>query len=83
MSPLGPLTQRLVQGLLEENLITPLDDASLMSEAGELLWPLYGIGQVIIFCSCGFYVFFLSFFFVALVSAVGDWMSHDVALERI
>ena len=25
-----------MQGLLEENLITPLDDASLMSEAGEL-----------------------------------------------
>jgi len=73
-----------VQGLLEENLITPLDDASLMSEAGELLWPLYGIRQVIIFRSCGFCVILsFFFFFLTLVSAVGDWMSHDVALERI
>jgi len=41
VSPFGPLTQRLVQGLLEENLITPLDDASLMSEAGELSQLLF------------------------------------------
>ena len=34
-SPFGPLTQRLVQGLLEENLIAPLDDTCLMSEAGQ------------------------------------------------
>jgi len=52
-SPFGPLTQRLVQGLLEENLITPLDDASLMSEAGEVfqllpsvMWPWDVLGTV-------------------------------------
>ena len=34
---------------------------------------LYGIGQTIIFSSCGFF-FFLSFF-PRLISAVADWMS--------
>ena len=41
-----------------------------------LLWPPYGIGQVIIFLSCVF--FFLSIFpfcFPRLISAVADWMS--------
>jgi len=33
---------------------------------------LYGIGQTIIFLSCGF---FLSFFFPRLISAAADWMS--------
>jgi len=34
-----------------------------------LLWSPYGIGQTIIFSSCGF------FFFLRLISAVADWMS--------
>ena len=41
------------------------------------LWPPYGIGQAIIFSSCGFFssfFFFLSFF-SRLISAVADWMS--------
>jgi len=50
-----------------------------------LLWLPYGIGQAIIFSSCGY--FFLSFFFLLfprLILAVRDWMStHDVALVRI
>jgi hypothetical protein len=33
-SPFGPLTQRLIQGLMEESLVTPLDDASVLSDAG-------------------------------------------------
>jgi len=43
-----------------------------------LLWSPYGIGQTIIFSSCGFFFFFsffLSFFFPRLISAVADWMS--------
>ena len=32
-SPFGPLTQRLVSALIEENIMTPLDDAT-MAEAG-------------------------------------------------
>jgi len=40
----------------------------------QFLWPPYGIGQAIIFSSCG-YFFFLSSFFPRLISAVGDWMS--------
>jgi len=36
------------------------------------LWSPYGIGQTIIFSSCGF---FLSSFFARLISAVADWMS--------
>ncbi|KAI0237724.1 Transcriptional adapter 3-B [Lamellibrachia satsuma] len=32
MSPFGPLTQRLVQALIEENIMTPLDDTA-MTEA--------------------------------------------------
>ena len=56
-----------------------------------LLWPSCGIGQAIIFSSCGFF-FFLSFFFLffpRIISAIGDWMSiilpqstHGVALVR-
>jgi len=38
-----------------------------------LLWPLYGIGQAVVFSCCGFYL--LSSFFPRLISAVGDWMS--------
>lgn len=33
-SPFGPLTQRLVSALIEENIMTPLED-STMSEAGK------------------------------------------------
>jgi len=44
-----------------------------------ILWSPYGIGQAIIFLSCGFYLsFFLSFYlssFPCLISAVTDWMS--------
>jgi len=36
-----------------------------------LLWPLYVIGQAIIFLPCGF---FLSYFFPCLISAVADWI---------
>lgn len=32
-SPFGLLTQRLVQGLLEENIIAPLDDVTMISES--------------------------------------------------
>jgi len=35
----------------------------------------YGIGQAIIFSSCGFFFFFLSAFFPRLISAIADWMS--------
>jgi len=34
----------------------------------------YGIGQAIIFLPCGFFFFYLSFFFPRLISAVADWM---------
>ena len=35
-SPFGPLTQRLVQALIEENIMTPLDDTSISeAEAAE------------------------------------------------
>jgi len=34
-SPFGPLTQRLVQALIEENVMAPLDDTPI-SEAGVL-----------------------------------------------
>ena len=40
-----------------------------------LLGSPYGIGQTIIFSSCGFFFFYLSFFFPRLISAVADWMS--------
>ena len=42
-----------------------------------LLWSPYVIGQTIIFSSCFFLYFFLSFFFLfhRLISAVRDWMS--------
>jgi len=41
------------------------------------LWSPYGIGQTIIYSSCGvfFFFFFLSSFFPRLISAVADWMS--------
>ena len=42
------------------------------------LRPPYGIGQVIIFLPCGFYllsIFYFPFFFPRLISAVADWMS--------
>ncbi|ELT93657.1 hypothetical protein CAPTEDRAFT_174003 [Capitella teleta] len=35
-SPFGPLTQRLVQALMEENIMTPIDDSTI-SEAGFVL----------------------------------------------
>jgi len=37
-SPFGLLTQRLIQGLLEENIATSLDDATMISEAGTFLF---------------------------------------------
>ena len=39
-----------------------------------LLWSPYGIGQTIIFSSCGFF-FLLLLLFPLLISAVADWMS--------
>ena len=33
-SPFGPLTQRLVCALIEENIMTPLDDTS-MADSGK------------------------------------------------
>jgi len=39
--------------------------------AHDYLWSPYGIGQTIIFLSCGFF----QSFFPRLISAVGDWMS--------
>ncbi|XP_013403750.1 transcriptional adapter 3 [Lingula anatina] len=33
-SPFGPLTQRLVQALMEENIMTPIDDSSMSDIAG-------------------------------------------------
>ena len=56
----------------------------LQIDCMQFLWPPYGIGQAIIFSSCGFFYllsssfFFLlpsSFFFPRLISAVADWMS--------
>jgi len=40
-----------------------------------LLWSPYGIGQTIIFSSCGYFCLLSSSFFPRLISAVGDWMS--------
>jgi len=40
-----------------------------------LLWPPYGIGQAIIFSSCGFLFLSYFFFFPRLFLAVADWMS--------
>jgi len=41
------------------------------------LWPPYGIGQVIIFLPCGYFLLLLlsSIFFPRLISAAADWMS--------
>ena len=40
------------------------------------LWPLYVIGQAIIFLPCGFFLLILSFYlFPRLISAAADWMS--------
>jgi len=39
----------------------------------KLLWSPYGIGQTIIFSSCGFFFFFF-LLFSRLISAVGDWL---------
>ena len=39
------------------------------------LWSPYGIGQTIIFSSCGFFFLLLFFFFPRLISAAADWMS--------
>jgi len=39
------------------------------------LWPSYGIGQVIIFLPCGFFLSSSFFFFPRLISAVTDRMS--------
>ena len=46
----------------------------LIHQAGFLLWLPYGIGQTIIFSSCGFF-FYLSLF-SCLISAATDWMSR-------
>ena len=43
-----------------------------------LSWSPYGIGQTIIFSSCGFFFFLLSFF-PRLISAVAEWMSAILA----
>jgi len=42
-----------------------------------LLWSLYGIGQTIIFSSCGFFlsIYLSSSFFRRLISAAAHWMS--------
>jgi len=51
------------------------------------LWPPYGIGQAIIFSSCGF--FYLSSFFFSLPNLSGRRLdvchtsTHGVALVRI
>ena len=36
-SPFGPLTQRLVAALIEENIMTPLDDSSELEKGNYLL----------------------------------------------
>jgi len=48
---------------------TNFQKMSFSSNLFPFLWPLYGIGQAIIFSSCGF------FFFPHLFSAIADWMS--------
>ena len=50
-SPFGPLTQRLVQALIEENIMTPIDDG--ISEAGSLIITLipYFLSIVLHVCS--------------------------------
>jgi len=40
----------------------------------QFLWPHYGIGQAIMFSSCGFFFFISSSFFPRLISAIGDWL---------
>jgi transcriptional adapter 3 len=42
-SPFGPLTQRLVSALIEENIMTPVDDASIteITGKGRKLFYLY------------------------------------------
>ena len=56
----------------------------------QFLWPLYVIGQAIIFLPCGFYLLLSIFcFFPRLISAAAECMdvyhtsTHDVALLRI
>jgi len=41
----------------------------------------YGIGQLIIFSSCGF--FFLFLLFLRIISVVADWMSTEVRCESL
>ena len=38
-SPFGPLTQRLVSALIEENIMAPLDDGNI-TEAGKSMYYL-------------------------------------------
>ena len=78
MSAVTPINRDVPKDL--EGFIPPKCQALYLKWT--FLWSPYGIGQSIIFSSCGFFFFFFLllsssffFFFPRLISAVADWMS--------
>ena len=92
---LRALDVRSLRQLYSSAASVPCEKAKYVIFCICLLWSPYGIGQTIIFSSCGFFFFLLLLlsFFPRLISAVTDWMfaigcfptkaTHGVALVGI